>query len=622
MRLIPSRLAFAAATLCLLATPPAAHAQFGGFSPSGLSTQNITSAISGNVASVFNARMQVNQQVALNVTGAGLAAGNSRMVLTAVDGSRSVWDMQTGREMRRYAAGAELPENLRSVQPATDLPLGQVRLVVKDGVGLLNDAKGAVAGRLVLAKQGWAVVAENGLFDAEQDGIEAIKWAAKDLSFELEQFGDSHAEPGLLARLTRLPIKVAAPAVGMRGSTRTAAPGAATEADKSAAPAAAAAAPAAAPAETVEIKPAAAAPEPKVVVSKEFGMPPKASFATLKGDTKANTEEFPVAYAVENLGGGIEEIRLFQNGKLVATDTANKKPKLQSGEVKGSFKARLANGPNEFRLVALSADRIESRPVKAKVDYTAPEKKSTLHVLAVGINKYSNTAMNLNYAMEDATAIADFFEKQRRDLFADIVVHKILDEQATKANIEAALAKLADTNPEDMVLVYLAGHGDTFSDTWYFMPHDVKNPDDEKDVKARAIPSASISKMIQEMGAQKVLLLMDACKSGAALTEYKGLDDRKALNKVARGSGIHVIAAAGSEQFAAEVAQLGHGIFTYTLLEGLGGKASRRGQNFVSVRGLTGFIEEELPELSQQHKGVAQVPVVESRGQDFRMAVN
>jgi uncharacterized caspase-like protein len=123
------------------------------------------------------------------------------------------------------------------------------------------------------------------------------------------------------------------------------------------------------------------------------------------------------------------------------------------------------------------------------------------------------------------------------------------------------------------------------------------------------------------MGAQKILMLVDACKSGAALVGYRGFEDRKALTKVARASGVHMVAAAGKDQFAAEVNELGHGIFTHTLLLGLSGKADGKKQQYVSVRELTNFIEDQMPEISESYKGVAQFPVVDSRGQDFPIAV-
>ena len=83
-----------------------------------------------------------------------------------------------------------------------------------------------------------------------------------------------------------------------------------------------------------------------------------------------------------------------------------------------------------------------------------------------------------------------------------------------------------------------------------------------------------------------------------------------------RSAGVHVVAASTKDQYAAEVKDLGHGVFTYTLLEGLNGKAARPG-DAVTVRKLMGYVEEQLPEITKKYKQEAQYPVVDSRGMDF-----
>jgi uncharacterized caspase-like protein len=113
---------------------------------------------------------------------------------------------------------------------------------------------------------------------------------------------------------------------------------------------------------------------------------------------------------------------------------------------------------------------------------------------------------------------------------------------------------------------------------------------------------------------------MDACKSGGALLAFagRGLEERKALSQLARAAGVHVVAASSRDQIAAEVKTLGHGIFTYALLQGLDGAADASPKDgVVTVRELLSFIENRLPELSEKYKSEAQYPVVDSRGMDF-----
>jgi len=125
---------------------------------------------------------------------------------------------------------------------------------------------------------------------------------------------------------------------------------------------------------------------------------------------------------------------------------------------------------------------------------------------------------------------------------------------------------------------------------------------------------------MKKIRAQKILLLVDACKSGAVLVAFRGFEDRKALSQLSRSTGTHVVAASTKDQFAAEVKDLGHGVFTYTLLEGLKGKAAG-GSDTVTVRKLMGYIEEQLPEITKRYKQEAPFPVVDSRGMDFPLVI-
>ncbi|MDD2331880.1 MAG: caspase, partial [Candidatus Cloacimonetes bacterium] len=71
-----------------------------------------------------------------------------------------------------------------------------------------------------------------------------------------------------------------------------------------------------------------------------------------------------------------------------------------------------------------------------------------------------------------------------------------------------------------------------------------------------------------------------------------------------------------SDQFATEFAELGHGIFTYALLEALSGKAAdATGQ--ITNNGIKSYIDNRIPELSRIHRGSEQYPTTFSFGQDY-----
>ena len=59
-----------------------------------------------------------------------------------------------------------------------------------------------------------------------------------------------------------------------------------------------------------------------------------------------------------------------------------------------------------------------------------------------------------------------------------------------------------------------------------------------------------------------------------------------------------LLAATSSDQYAAEVQQLGHGLFTYALLDGLAGKAASDGK--VTVKRLEAWLNDAVPELTRR----------------------
>ncbi len=348
--------------------------------------------------------------------------------------------------------------------------------------------------------------------------------------------------------------------------------------------------------------------------------PPEVRITAPLPGSVVSSDTLTVTVAARDTGGGIDEIRLFHNGKAIGGDARAVKIVSKGNEAVRHYNVSLVDGVNTFRAIGFSTDRTESNPYELIVRLTAPYKDVSLHVLAVGINRYKNPAMNLNYAEPDAKGIADFFRKQGGGLFKKVNIREIYNEQATRENIAAQLIRLQQTHPQDAVVIYLAGHGESLGDKWYFIPHELTYPEREEDVKAKGLSSDDLSGYIKNIKAQKIMLLVDACKSGAVLVAFRGFEDRKALSQLSRSTGVHIVAASTKDQFAAEVKDLGHGVFTYTLLEGLNGKAAGKGES-VTVRKLMGYVEEQLPEITKKYKQEAQYPVVDSRGMDFPLVM-
>lgn len=344
--------------------------------------------------------------------------------------------------------------------------------------------------------------------------------------------------------------------------------------------------------------------------------PPEVRIVSPEPGKECRYDTVTIAVSAKDMGGGIDEIRLYHNGKATGGDTRGMKAMLKENAFVKTYVVTLVDGANAFRAVGFSKDRTESNPSELVVHLAAPQKVVSMHIVTAGINTYKNPALNLNYAEPDARGIADFFRQGTSKLFKDVDIRELYNEQATKPAIVSQLGRLQNSNPQDVVLIYLAGHGENINDKWYFIPYELTYPERNDEVTSKGISSDELKDYIDKIKAQKILVLIDACKSGGVLVAFRGFEDRKALSQLSRSTGVHIVAASTKNQFAAEVQELGHGVFTYTLLQGLGGKAVGKGET-VTVRKLMGYIEEQLPEITKRYKQEAQFPVVDSRGMDF-----
>ena len=90
--------------------------------------------------------------------------------------------------------------------------------------------------------------------------------------------------------------------------------------------------------------------------------------------------------------------------------------------VEKTYTVTLVDGLNNFRAVGFSKDRTESYPYELIVKLAATQKEVTLHLFAVGLNRYQNPALNLSYAEPDAKGIISFFREKGNGLFKDVKV--------------------------------------------------------------------------------------------------------------------------------------------------------------------------------------------------------
>ena len=229
--------------------------------------------------------------------------------------------------------------------------------------------------------------------------------------------------------------------------------------------------------------------------------------------------------------------------------------------------------------------------------------------------------MTLNYARPDAESFTEIMNKKGTRLFKNIELHTLFDHEASRANILKKLDELAQKmQQEDVFIFYYAGHGSMVENQFYFIPSESIRLYDQSSLQREAIEASVLQDKFKNMKALKQLIIMDACQSGASveLLATRGAAEEKAIAQLSRSAGIHVMASAGSEQFATEFKELGHGLFTYLLIKALQGDADGAPKDGkVTIYELKSYLDDQVPEMTRQLKGKPQYPYTFSRGQDF-----
>ncbi len=192
-----------------------------------------------------------------------------------------------------------------------------------------------------------------------------------------------------------------------------------------------------------------------------------------------------------------------------------------------------------------------------------------LHYFGVGVKNYSGGWQKLSFTDRDVTEFetelrelsqsnrAGFELKSSRTLLnADVTLQAFRKE--VKAIEEAIENESSD--PERLLIVHLSGHGTTSNNEYYFVTGASAG---EADLEGKAIPWKMEFKPLMDLKCQK-LFLIDTCRSGS----IEELSD--AIDPLKRSRCMY-FAACGSTAESYEDADRKHGLFTYSLLQGMRG---------------------------------------------------
>jgi uncharacterized caspase-like protein len=116
--------------------------------------------------------------------------------------------------------------------------------------------------------------------------------------------------------------------------------------------------------------------------------------------------------------------------------------------------------------------------------------------------------------------------------------------------------------------------------------------------------------------AKHVLFVMDSCYSGLALTRGGvSVPSQNYLNEISRREARQMFTAGGADQQVADNGPNGHSVFTWTLLQGLDGRADLNGDGVITATELAAYVAPAVSALSHQTPAFGNLPGTE--GGDF-----
>jgi WD40 repeat protein len=376
------------------------------------------------------------------------------------------------------------------------------------------------------------------------------------------------------------------------------------------------------------------------------GVPVSTSDTTLTLDVTASD----AAFALDRLNLFINDVPLYGTQGLVVEGDAKM--------VQRSIRVPLVPGRNKIQVSALNKEGTESLKQTVYTTSTGAFPAQDIYVVAIGVSQYKNSAYNLRYAAKDAgDLLAAYQAAESPRSRGAIHVLAITDENATRDQIRRAKEWLAQAKPNDLAVVFAAGHGMTDTESnYYFGTHDI----DPQDPAGRGLPYEDFEGLLDGIAPLQKLLLIDTCFSGEidkeepvtvaqadnaeGAVKMRSFKAKRGITVTAddsasgtaqlstdvlrfqqdwfadlrRGTGAFVISSASGNEYALEGEKWSNGVFTYALLQGLkNAQADSNNDRAITVSELQAYVIDQVRSLTQG----GQNPTVRRENLDYDFIV-
>ncbi|MEO0339692.1 MAG: caspase family protein, partial [Bacteroidota bacterium] len=263
-----------------------------------------------------------------------------------------------------------------------------------------------------------------------------------------------------------------------------------------------------------------------------------------------------------------------------------------------------------------------------------------LYVISVGTSDYTGDKLDLKYADQDATTMAKAMSSVGTTLFAsslEVFCFTTANKENTglentsvnwqfaeKKNIRRTFKKIqGEAKAEDVILVYLSGHGVAYGTgdipQFHYLTQGIadENLSDAEIRKAYTISSNELTRWLNKIPALKQVLIIDACNSGQIVENITGgtknlnSSQIRAIDRMKDRTGMFVLSGSAADKVSYEASEYGQGLLTYALLQGMLGVATRKTADgdYVDVMKLFQYARDEVPRLAQSINGI-QTPMM------------
>jgi hypothetical protein len=283
----------------------------------------------------------------------------------------------------------------------------------------------------------------------------------------------------------------------------------------------------------------------------------------------------------------LKDVRLYHNGIPIPSGQEDTQPPFPE---QFTVQVRLLPGTNRFYAMASRDGAFDSRSSEIEIPYEGPLEPGRLHIIALGVGNYERE--KLQFAKRDAERLGEVLHA--RGLTRDQERGKsilLTDNQVNARNIANAFTELSREvrgRPQDTVVLFLAGHTGVFDNQRFCLllpkypfPADAPlmvaargtNPPIAQGAKVAPedfFPYSTLAVNLMRLDALNRLVIVDACQAETILVDPQVAAIQKWMEIGSRKARTSYLMAARRGEPALEIEPLGHGLFTYTLLRGMG----------------------------------------------------